>query len=107
MNANSAPLTWDQYSSNSSEDNKIDNPLITEATQQLFLRKYSSFPLTVYLLFFNLYRLKNFLEFLKLAIMMMILSNKNLMRNSQRIRRTKNIQINRKEIIRRIPIIQI
>lgn len=51
MNANSASLTWDQYSSNSSEDNKIDNPLITEATQQLFLRKYSSFPLTVYLIF--------------------------------------------------------
>lgn len=47
MKAESVPITWDQYSSNSSEDNNIDNPLITEATKQIFLRKYSSFPLTV------------------------------------------------------------
>ena len=49
MKAESIPCTWDQYSSTSSEDNDniVDNPLITEATKQIFLRKYSSFPLTV------------------------------------------------------------
>ena len=49
MKAESIPYTWDQYSSTSSEDNdnNINNPIITEATKQIFLRKYSSFPLTV------------------------------------------------------------
>ena len=56
MKAESIPCTWDQYSSTSSEENEniVDNPLITEATKQIFLRKYSSLRLTVNILIYNI-----------------------------------------------------
>ena len=49
MKTESFPISWDQYSSTSSEEIEEENinQVITEASKEIFLRKYASFPLSV------------------------------------------------------------